>query len=231
MTFRHEWKHPISPGDLLVLRRRLRLMARSDGHGSQGRYLVRSLYFDTPSDRALREKIDGVDRREKFRIRYYDYDTSLIRLEKKSKRNGLGRKVSAPLTAEEAGALAEGRWDWMPASGRDLVLELYSKMKSQGLRPRTIVDYTREAFVYAPGNVRVTLDGFPESGLRHRSGGGRPRHPGGEVGRVSARRHSGRGAAAGPPGRCLLQIRRLPGLRMKRPFAGPLRAVRRQLST
>ena len=166
MTFRHEWKHPISPGDLLVLRRRLRLMARPDGHGSQGRYLVRSLYFDTPSDRALREKIDGVDRREKFRIRCYDLDPSFIRLEKKSKRNGLGRKASVPLTAEEAGALAEGRWDWMPASGRDLVLELYSKMKSQGLRPRTIVDYTREAFVYAPGNVRVTLDYDIRTGLR-----------------------------------------------------------------
>ena len=107
-----------------------------------------------------------MDRREKFRIRYYDYDTSLIRLEKKSKRNGLGRKASVPLTAEEAGALAEGRWDWMPASGRDLVLELYSKMKSQGLRPRTIVDYTREAFVYAPGNVRVTLDYDIRTGLR-----------------------------------------------------------------
>ena len=31
-------------------------------------------------------------------------------------------------------------------------------MKTQGLKPKTIVDYTREPFVYAPGNVRVTLD-------------------------------------------------------------------------
>ena len=31
-------------------------------------------------------------------------------------------------------------------------------MQTQGLQPKTIVDYTREAFVYAPGNVRVTLD-------------------------------------------------------------------------
>ncbi|MCI8813072.1 MAG: polyphosphate polymerase domain-containing protein [Oscillibacter sp.] len=164
--YRHEWKHEITLSDRLVLRQRLRAAARPDGHARDGRYFTRSLYFDNLADKALREKLDGVDRREKFRIRYYDYDTSLIRLEKKSKRNGLGRKVSAPLTAEEAGALAEGRWDWMPASGRDLVLELYSKMKSQGLRPRTIVDYTREAFVYAPGNVRVTLDYDIRTGLR-----------------------------------------------------------------
>ena len=164
--YRHEWKHEISLSDRIALRQRLRAVARPDGHARDGRYFIRSLYFDNLADKALREKLDGVDRREKFRIRYYDYDTSLIRLEKKSKRNGLGRKVSAPLTAEEAGALAEGRWDWMPASGRDLVLELYSKMKSQGLRPRTIVDYTREAFVYAPGNVRVTLDYDIRTGLR-----------------------------------------------------------------
>ena len=37
-------------------------------------------------------------------------------------------------------------------------MELYSKMLSQGLKPKTIVDYTREPFVFAPGNVRVTLD-------------------------------------------------------------------------
>ena len=164
--YRHEWKHEITLSDRLVLRQRLRAAARPDGHARDGRYFIRSLYFDNLADKALREKLDGVDRREKFRIRYYDYDTSLIRLEKKSKRNGLGRKASVPLTAEEAGALAEGRWDWMPASGRDLVLELYSKMKSQGLRPRTIVDYTREAFVYAPGNVRVTLDYDIRTGLR-----------------------------------------------------------------
>ena len=163
--YRHEWKHEITLSDRLVLRQRLRAAARPDGHARDGRYFIRSLYFDNLADKALREKLDGVDRREKFRIRYYDYDTSLIRLEKKSKRNGLGRKASVPLTAEEAGALAEGRWDWMPASGRDLVLELYSKMKSQGLRPRTIVDYTREAYVFGRGNVRVTMDWDIRTGL------------------------------------------------------------------
>ena len=34
-------------------------------------------------DKALREKLDGVSRREKFRIRYYNLDPSLIHLEKK----------------------------------------------------------------------------------------------------------------------------------------------------
>ena len=113
----------------------------------------------------LREKLDGVNIREKFRIRYYNGDTSLIRLEKKSKWNGLGSKQSDTLTRDEAQSVVDGELDWMPVSDRPLVQELYSKMKAQGLRPKTIVDYTREPFVYAPGNVRVTLDFNIRTGL------------------------------------------------------------------
>ena len=165
MEFRHEWKIEISYADLLTIRQRLRAVAQPDPHAVDGRYQICSLYFDTADDRALREKIDGVNIREKFRIRYYNGDLSMIRLEKKSKRNGLCGKELAELTAEEAQAIVEGRWDWMAHADRPLVRELYVKMKAGGLRPRTIVDYTREPFVYAPGNVRVTLDYDIRTGL------------------------------------------------------------------
>ena len=95
-------------------------------------------------DKALREKIDGVNMREKFRIRYYNGDTSVIHLEKKSRHSGLGSKFSADLTAEEAQAIVDGRLDWMLESDRPLVQELYCKMRGQGLKPKTIVEYTRE---------------------------------------------------------------------------------------
>lgn len=156
--FRHEWKHEINLCDLLAIRMRLRAVAKADAHAQNGRYLIRSLYFDNLEDKTLREKLDGVNRREKFRIRYYNGDTSLIHLEKKSKMNSLCAKQSAELTRAEVQALMDGRLDWMPGSGRELVAELYRKMKSQGLRPKTIVDYTREPFVFPAGNVRVTLD-------------------------------------------------------------------------
>ncbi|MCI9366718.1 MAG: polyphosphate polymerase domain-containing protein [Oscillospiraceae bacterium] len=163
--YRHEWKHQISLSDQLAVRARLRAVCRADSHAAHGQYQVRSLYFDNLEDKALREKIDGVNCREKFRIRYYNGDLSLIRLEKKSKRNGLGTKVSVQLAAQEAQAIVNGELNWMGDSGRPLVQELYSKISSQGLRPRTIVDYTREPFVYAPGNVRVTLDYDIRTGL------------------------------------------------------------------
>ena len=164
--YRHEWKHEISLSDRIAIRQRLRFIARPDEHADGGRYLIRSLYFDNLADQALREKIDGVNRREKFRIRYYNRDASLIHLEKKSKLNGVGTKAVAELSAAEAQAIVAGDLSWMPSSGRMLVQELYSKMRSQGLRPKTIVDYTREPFVYAPGNVRVTLDYDIRTGLQ-----------------------------------------------------------------
>ena len=68
-------------------------------------------------------------------------------------------------TKEEAQKIVDGDLTWMATCGRGLVTELYSKMKSQGLRPRTIVDYERVPFVYAPGNVRVTLDYNIRTGL------------------------------------------------------------------
>ena len=163
--YRHEWKHEISYSDLLAIRQRLRAVARPDPHAENGRYLIRSLYFDNKNDKALREKIDGVNMREKFRIRYYNGDPSLIHLEKKSKVNGLGTKYSAPLTPEEAQAIVDGNLDWMLASGRPLVQELYCKMRYQGMEPKTIVDYTREPFIYDPGNVRVTFDYDIRTGL------------------------------------------------------------------
>ena len=163
--YRHEWKIEVSWQDLLILHQRLRCVLRPDAHAVDGRYLIRSLYFDTLEDRALREKIDGVSRREKFRIRYYNGDTSCIHLEKKTKIAGLGCKDTANLTPWQVQAIVDGNLLWMAESDQALITELYGKMRAQRLKPRTIVDYTREPFVYAPGNVRVTLDYDIRTGL------------------------------------------------------------------
>ncbi len=165
MDFRHEWKHEINYSDLLAVRQRLGCIAAQDCHAKDGRYEIRSLYFDTPTDRALREKLDGVDMREKFRIRYYNGDTSLILLEKKIKRGNLCGKESVPLSRRQAQAAADGECRWGTGEGSPLLQELRRKMTTQQLRPKTIVDYTREPFVYAPGNVRVTLDYNIRTGL------------------------------------------------------------------
>lgn len=150
---------------MLVLRQRLRAVMRPDENAVEGKYFVRSLYFDTPADTALREKLEGVSHREKFRIRYYNHDTGLIHLEKKSKHAGLCNKQKTELTVSEAQRIVDGDLNWMLPSNQVLIREFYSKMQTQQLRPKTIVDYTREPFVYAPGNVRVTIDYDVRTGL------------------------------------------------------------------
>lgn len=154
--FRHEYKHSITPADMVTLRMRLSAVMQHDSFTVGGKYFIRSLYFDNIFDKALLEKLNGVNQREKFRIRYYNGDTSFIRLEKKAKFGGLSSKLSAPLTYGQADLLARG----IPVrdSKNELINELAFKMDTQLLKPKTIVDYTREAFVYPAGNVRVTLD-------------------------------------------------------------------------
>lgn len=166
MKFRNEWKHEITLSDMMTLRARLRTVAKPEEHGINGTYSIRSLYFDDLFDTALREKIDGVNIREKFRIRYYGDDLSFIRLEKKSKINGLCNKIQAQITADETQRILSGDTEWMRSDARVLVRELYLKMKDKGLRPKTIVDYTRDAFVFPAGNVRVTMDYNIRTGMQ-----------------------------------------------------------------
>lgn len=56
MQYRHEVKHEISNLDMLILRQRLRAVMAPDSHAIDGQYEIRSLYFDNPDDKALREK-------------------------------------------------------------------------------------------------------------------------------------------------------------------------------
>lgn len=168
MKYRHELKHEITTLELLTLRTRLKAVASPDQNAIGGRYVIDSLYFDTAADKALREKLDGVNVREKFRIRFYNGDTSFIRLEKKSKINGLCAKQSAPVTKEQVRSLLDGDAAWMVQSDDALIRELYTKMRS-GLMPKAIVSYTREPFVFPAGNVRVTLDYDIRSSLDCRS--------------------------------------------------------------
>ena len=159
MKSRHEIKHTVSYSDILQLRNRLSKVMKQDSHcGKDGTYLVRSLYFDNVWDKALREKLDGVNKREKFRIRYYNEDTSFIRLEKKSKINGMCQKESVVITKEMCERILNGDIGFLLQSGQPLLTELYAKMRFQLLRPKCVVVYCRECFLHPLGNVRVTLD-------------------------------------------------------------------------
>ena len=86
--YRHELKYALSYADYAAMRSRLQKIMKQDPHvSSDGLYLIRSIYFDNSDDKALKEKTDGISRREKFRIRYYNDDLSFITLEKSAEQS------------------------------------------------------------------------------------------------------------------------------------------------
>ena len=163
---RHEIKIFLTLSDYISIKNRLKNFAKLDKNaGDNGIYHIRSLYFDNFNDKALMEKISGVNNREKFRIRFYNHNHSFIRLEKKSKANGLCYKSSAPLTKDECEMILNGDIEFLKDSDKDVLKEFYCKLRYQCLKPKTIVDYTREAYIFNAGNVRITFDTNIKSGL------------------------------------------------------------------
>jgi hypothetical protein len=167
VKYRHELKHFINYSDYLQIKNRLKFIASLDkfADSKTGQYKIRSLYFDNIYDKILLEKLNGVDKREKFRIRLYNDDTSFIRLEKKSKQNGLCQKLNASITKDECNLIITGDLEWIKETNSPLLMDFYCKSKYQLLKPMTIVDYTREAYLYKIGNVRITFDMNVRSGI------------------------------------------------------------------
>lgn len=159
MNGRHELKYYINSADYAQLRARLRTVTKPDENSTEnGAYTIRSLYFDNYADKAVVEKLSGLSRREKFRLRYYNADTSFIKLEKKSKINRLCYKESVIITEEQCASLLSGNYDVLNNPEVPLFMDLYTKIHYQNLRPRNIVEYKREAYIYRAGNVRITFD-------------------------------------------------------------------------
>ena len=166
--YRHELKYAIPYVEYVAMRNRLRMIMKKDPHvGNDGLYRIRSVYFDNSEDKALREKIDGIGKREKFRIRYYNDDLSFITLEKKMKINNLCLKYDATITEEEFRKIMNKDYAWMKDHPDELVREFYAKIVYQRLRPRVLVSYTREPYIYEAGNVRVTFDSQIRTSLFH----------------------------------------------------------------
>ena len=56
--------------------------------------------FDDYKNTSYFQVLNGVSEREKYRIRYYDYDEGYITLEKKKKVNNLGNKTKDIITKQ-----------------------------------------------------------------------------------------------------------------------------------
>ena len=157
--YRHEFKYVVSAAQIPLLRSRISSFMSPDPHtGSAGDYEIRSLYFDDYHNRCFYENENGTDPREKFRIRIYNHSDSRVTLECKRKEHGKTLKTACSLLPEQAACLMRNQ----PLSEAEPVSPLLRKLdllrQTELMHPVVIVDYVRQPFVYADGNVRVTFD-------------------------------------------------------------------------
>ena len=161
--YRHEYKFLIDERDKAELYYRLKNLIPLDSNvGEEGHYWIRSVYFDDCRDSCFYQNEDGINERAKYRIRIYNVSDGRIRLERKSKKNGMTCKESAALTRQQCEQLIQGRP--LPLNTPEaqqypeVLRQFLVLMMSRGLRAKTIIEYERIPFVYPAGNVRITID-------------------------------------------------------------------------
>lgn len=165
---RHELKYVLTPIQYILLQGRLKWVMQPDENAREsGEYFIRSVYFDSPDRRALREKQNGIHDRRKYRIRFYNGDASKCRLECKEKTGTRIAKRGQPLVKAETdmllGASPEGltkrdSFQQNLLQQDSLLQELQLCIASEGFAPVVTVDYVREAYVLPQSDLRVTFD-------------------------------------------------------------------------
>lgn len=165
---RSELKFGITYVDYQLLKMKLRYIMKLDPHaGQNGRYLIRSCYFDNFSNKVMNEKKEGFLNRDKYRVRIYNKSDAVIHLERKSKRNNQTFKSKCSLSKNEFERMRLNDFDWMIDDERALIRDLYKDIRLYQLKPTTVVDYEREAYLYEHGNVRITFDCKVQTSLRN----------------------------------------------------------------
>ena len=156
--FRHELKYYINKMQFEEIKKRISFMLDTDKNTKEdGSYFIRSLYFDDYRDTSYYQVVDGISKREKYRIRYYNYDLSYICLEKKFKINNMTNKTSCRITKKQVEDLINGKLN-ISKDNDKLLNEFILKTKFYGYKPAVVVSYNRIPYVYRAGNVRLTLD-------------------------------------------------------------------------
>lgn len=154
-TFRHENKYRIDKNSMYNIRDKLSSLLNVDRN--MDGYTVRSLYFDSVNDVDYYDKLAGACNRKKIRLRLYDGDISLIKLEIKAKYDNHQLKKSLIIDKKMAMYLIHGYYEVLLCLNNDVALEIYNIMRSNCYRPKCIIEYDRLAFT-SNSNTRITMD-------------------------------------------------------------------------
>lgn len=156
---RNELKYYISNLEYHNLVNRLEHILKADAYSTprQG-YFIRSLYFDSHDDECLYEKQSGSMFRAKYRMRIYDTKTDTVKFEIKNKSNNQIFKETATISKESAYKIIDGDYNELLEYKNPILNKIYKKFTEKQYKPKVIVDYTRDAFMFDFFNLRITFD-------------------------------------------------------------------------
>lgn len=160
--YRVEDKYILSDIDMFILEKRIAAILDSDYFSRDGSYTISSVYFDDYRDTHLNDTLDGIDSRDKYRIRIYNGSFDVIKLEIKHKLHNRIRKDSCSITYDELTTLLSGQPIRTNIATKqsldDPVVQFNLAIMERKLVPKVIVTYERAAYVCNAGNVRITFD-------------------------------------------------------------------------
>lgn len=155
---RHELKYYLSRADYEYARSLLSTLMHRDEHSPERGYPIRSLYFDDIGDASVIEKLDGIEHRDKYRLRTYDPNLDWVKLERKRKNNNYVSKTSVRLSKAEALRLMDNDHEVLYEKDTADARSLYFDFTRKFLKPVIIIDYLREAYTLPYNEIRVTFD-------------------------------------------------------------------------
>lgn len=163
--YRNEIKYIISHSGAEELKVKLKSILNYDSNtDEEGSYIIKSLYFDDLENSAYYEKMDGILYRKKYRIRIYNDDDNVIKLERKYKHNNLTSKDQILINREIYSKIINGNINDIDISNDNLLSQFIAEIKVRNLVPSVIVEYKRTAFIYPLSNIRITIDEDIRSG-------------------------------------------------------------------
>jgi len=164
--YRNEIKFFINSYQKRNMANKLRTICQRDSFSdADGGYLVSSLYFDDYVQSALYDKLNGFNDRKKFRLRIYNHQADVIKLERKIKKGIVIEKSNVTLSMDEYQSLINGDIYFLKGKDDRVAKDFYLCYQTKRLRPRVVVEYRREAFIFHYGDVRITYDSFLKAGV------------------------------------------------------------------
>lgn len=158
IVLRREEKYAIKSNEALLFSKKFEQIMYKDSFSNDGSYTVRSLYFDTIDDKDFFDKINEQYLRRKIRLRIYDPNDKVVKLELKQKQGVFQKKRSLEITREDALQLIDGNNSVLLNYNNEFADEIYSIMSMECYKPKTIIEYRRKAFMAKENNIRLTFD-------------------------------------------------------------------------